>query len=163
MSQVRGQPEGWGDFLLLPATAKQIPSKLSNLGKKHLIPHTLSEGQGSVCFWPTVSNEPTWQPGLWPSEGQTGPRAASRERAGGGEGRDRGPRPSPGTACSHSSWSSRRGESAVQSTLQRGAQTPSERRQAQTRPLPTDDSTLQHRSGHAHVQGCAANCHSTAR
>ena len=163
MSQVRGQPEGWGDFLLLPATAKQIPSKLSNLGKKHLIPHTLSEGQGSVCFWPTVSNEPTWQPGLWPSEGQTGPRAASRERAGGGEGRDRGPRPSPGTACSHSSWSSRRGESAVQSTLQRGAQTPSERRQAQTRPLPTDDSTLQHRSGHAHGQGCAANCHSTAR
>ena len=163
MSQVRGQPEGWGDFLLLPATAKQIPSKLSNLGKKHLIPHTLSEGQGSVCFWPTVSNEPTWQPGLWPSEGQTGPRAASRERAGGGEGRDRGPRPSPGTACSHSSWSSRRGESAVQSTLQRGAQTPSERRQAQMRPLPTDDSTLQHRSGHAHVQGCAANCHSTAR
>lgn len=160
MSQVRGQPEGWGDFLLLPATAKQIPSKLSNLGKKHLIPHTPSEGQGSVCFWPTVSNEPTRQPGLWPSEGQTGPSAASRERAGRGEGRDRGPRPRPGT---HSSWSSRRGESAVQSALQRGAQTPSEQRQAQTRPLPTDDRTLQHRSGHAHGQGCAANCHSTAR
>ena len=96
MSQVGGQPEGWGDFLLLPAAAKQIPSKLSNLGKKHLIPHTPSEGQGSACFWPTVSHEATRQPGLWPSEGQTGPSATSSEQAGQGEGRERGPQAQPG-------------------------------------------------------------------
>lgn len=156
MSQVRGQPEGLGDFSLLPVAAKQIPSKLSNLEEEHLIPHTPSEGQGSVCFWPSLSRTTTAAPPRQP--GLRGPGLLPVSELGG----ERGPQAQPRN-CRRVAAPGHPGELSQQfNPHPRGGPRPLLSRGRHRRGhVAQTDAALQHPSGYPHVRGCAAKWHST--